>query len=133
VVAAHIQALAHPGDVVVYCPDQLGPAVSRLLPNRFVQVAFPRFDPPERINWVDYAKVNADAPSTGLAARWIVNLAGPSHQVWLVWEGGYRTLGTKCEQLRDGLLGLRPNFSEPVRSQPNRYYEHENLERFAPS
>ena len=32
---------AHPGDVVAYCPDQLGPAVSRELGDRFDEVAFP--------------------------------------------------------------------------------------------
>ena len=132
VVASRIRSVARPGDVIVYCPDQLGPAVSRLLPPRYVQVTFPRFDPPEIINWVDYAKVNAAAPLPGVFARELVNLAGPTHPVWLVWEQGYRTFGHDCEQLRDSLVALRANFSEPVRSQPGRYYEHESLDRFAP-
>jgi hypothetical protein len=133
VVAADIRAVAHPGDVIVYCPDQLGPAVSRLLPRRYLQVTFPRFDAPELINWVDYAQVNAQAPAPGVMAQDLVNLAGPDHQVWLIWEAGYRTLGRNCEQLRDSLVALRPNFSEPVRSHPERYYEHESLDRFAPA
>lgn len=130
-VAAQIQAAARPGDVVAYCPDQLGPAVSRLLPDRlYTQVTFPRWDDPSRINWVDYAQVNA-AANTGLFARELLNLAG-SHQVWLVWESGYRTLGHSCEALRDTLTVSRPDYSEPVHSQPGRYYEHESLMRFAP-
>ena len=133
VVATRIRSVAQTGDVIAYCPDQLGPAVSRLLPNRYVQVTYPRFDPPQLINWVDYAKVNAAAPAPGVAARELVNLAGPLHQVWLVWEPGYRTFGKNCEELRDSLLALRPNFSEPVHSDSRRYYEHESLERFAPS
>jgi hypothetical protein len=68
----------------------------------------------------------------GLAARELINLAGPTHQVWLVWEAGYRTLGQDCPELRDSLGALRPNFTEPVRSQPQNYYEHESLARFAP-
>ena len=133
VVAATIKAVARPGDVIAYCPDQLGPAVSRLLPSRFIQVTFPRFDSPQLINWVDYAKVNAAAPPPGLEARQLVNLAGPTHQVWLVWEPGYRTLGFDCMELKDTLAALRPNFTEPVTTDPAKYYEHESLERFAPA
>lgn len=129
-VATQIIADARPGDVVAFCPDQLGPAVSRLLPSRsFTEVTFPRFDDPARINWVDYARINA-AASPGTFAMALLNLAG-SHQVWLVWESGYRTLGRSCEQLRDTLMVARPDYSEPVRSQPARYYEHESLVRFA--
>jgi len=130
VVAAQIASAARPGDVVAYCPDQLGPAVSRLLPSRlYTQVTFPRWDDPERINWVDYAQVN-DAANVGVFARELINLAG-SHQLWLVWESGYRTLGYRCQQLRDALELARPDYSEPVHSQPARYYEHESLMRFA--
>jgi hypothetical protein len=133
VVAANIESLASSGDVVAYCPDQLGPAVGRILPNRYVQVTYPRFDPPQILDWVDYAKVNANAPAPGLAARELVNLAGPTHQIWLVWQPGYRTFGRDCQELRDSLLALRPNFTQPVRSDPGRYYEHESLDRFTPS
>lgn len=130
-VAAQIAANARPGDVVAYCPDQLGPAVSRLLPDRLLtQVTFPRFDDPQRINWVDYAQVN-EAANPGVFARQILNLAG-SHQVWLVWEGGYRTLGRSCQEIRDALEVARPDHTQPVRSRSALYYEHENLLRFSP-
>jgi hypothetical protein len=131
VVADRLRALARPGDVIVYCPDQLGPAVSRLLPNRYVQVTFPRFDPPQRVDWVDYAKVNAQAPPPGLAAKELLNLAGPGQQIWLVYEIGYRTFGHDCEELRDSLEFVRPNFTQPVTADPGKYYEHESLMRFA--
>jgi uncharacterized membrane protein len=129
-VAAAIAGSAQPGDVVAYCPDQLGPAVSRLLPNRLLtQVTYPRFDDPQRINWVDYGQVNLDA-NPGVFARQILNLAG-AHQIWLVWEPGYRTLGRSCQEIRDALEVARPDHSSKVRSAPQ-YYEHENLLRFAP-
>src|SRR5260370_41275139 len=118
------------GEVIACCPAQLGPAVSRLLPDRYIQVTFPRFDPPQRIDWVAYAKVNAGAPAAGVVARELDNLAGPGHGIWLVWEPGYRTLGSDCEQLRDSLVAIRPNFTEPLRSDPAHYYEHESLDRF---
>ena len=40
-VASTVLAQARPGDVVAFCPDQLGPAVSRALDGRFDEVAFP--------------------------------------------------------------------------------------------
>ncbi len=41
-VASVIAAHAKPGDVIAYCPDQLGPAVNRLLPTgRYAQITFP--------------------------------------------------------------------------------------------
>ncbi len=40
---------------MAYCPDQLGPAVSRELGGRFDEVAFPRASAPEIVDWVDYA------------------------------------------------------------------------------
>ena len=128
-VATQLIADARPGDVVAYCPDQLGPAVSRLLPGGlYTQVTFPRFDDPSRINWVDYAQINA-AANPALFARQLLNLAG-SHQLWLVWEAGYRTLGQSCQRLRNTLRIARPDWREPVHSQPSTYYEHENLVRF---
>ena len=130
IVAARIAADARPGDVVVDCPDQLGPAVSRLMAGRqLVQVTFPRWDDPSRINWVDYANENASA-SPGDFARRVVDRAG-SHQIWLVWQGGFRTFGTKCENLRQALSAARPNGQELVSSQPRKYYEHESLVRFS--
>jgi uncharacterized membrane protein len=59
-VAAVLNAQAQPGDLVVYCPDQLGPAVNRLLNVSGVQqITFPRATAPDRVNWVDYKKVIA--------------------------------------------------------------------------
>ena len=59
-------ATGRPGDVVAYCPDQLGPAVDRLLPSgRYQQTTFPRGTGPGFVNWVDYAA----APTAGLAGR----------------------------------------------------------------
>ncbi len=130
-VAAAISADAHPGDLVAYCPDQLGPAVSRLLPDRLLtQVTYPRFDDPQRINWVDYNQVNA-AANPGVFANEILSMAG-NHQIWLVWEAGYRTLGRGCQEIRDALEVARPDNSEPVRSNPAKFYEHENLIRLLP-
>jgi mannosyltransferase len=130
VVAAEIAAYARPGDVVAYCPDQLGPAVSRLLPDRLLtQITFPRFDDPQRINWIDYSKVNS-AANPGVFANEILSMAG-GHQIWLVWEAGYRTLGSDCQEIRDALGVARPHPTQAVISDPAKYYEHESLVRFS--
>src|ERR1019366_3546478 len=50
-VAAAIASGARPGDVVAYCPDQLGPAVSRVLGGNLDQITFPRGDAPEIVDW----------------------------------------------------------------------------------
>ena len=130
-VATAIADGARPGDVVAYCPDQLGPAVSRLLPDRLLtQVTFPRFDDPQRINWVDYSQVNS-AANPGVFANELLSMAA-GHQIWLVWERGYRTFGNDCEQIRDAIQSARPNVAQAVVSDPGRYYEHESVVRFAP-
>ena len=106
-VAAALRASSHPGDVVVYCPDQLGPSVSRLLPGGLDQLTFPRATGPRRVDWVDYQAVNR-AAATAPFARMLIERAGPAHDIWLVWSPGYRTLGTKCQRLDGGLAEFRP-------------------------
>ncbi len=42
----------------MYCPDQLGPAVDRLLHVPGVtEITFPRAIGPQRVDWVDYTRV----------------------------------------------------------------------------
>ncbi|HVB94942.1 MAG TPA: glycosyltransferase family 39 protein [Acidimicrobiales bacterium] len=104
-VAAAMSTRAHPGDVVAYCPDQLGPAVDRLLPaGRYQQITFPRGTGPTFVNWVDYAAAShAGVPAT-FAGR-LESMAGSSHDIFMVWAPGYQTFGTKCEQIVDTLQG----------------------------
>ena len=66
--AAALRAGLQPGDVVVYCPDQLGPSVSRLLPAGTRQVPYPMGGSPRLVDWVDYAERNASASPSAFAA-----------------------------------------------------------------
>ena len=66
-VAAAVRDRAEPGDVVVYCPDQLGPAYSREMPDDVVELAYPVLDAPERVDWVDYAERNGAADPKAIA------------------------------------------------------------------
>ena len=104
-VAAAIAATAKPGDVIAYCPDQLGPAVNRLLPaGRYPQVTFPRGTGPAFVNWVDYAQaVKAASPVT--FAEHVEALAAGGHQIYVVWAPGYQAFGVSCEGVVQTLQG----------------------------
>lgn len=93
------------GDVVVFCPDQLGPAVNRALEATIETIAYPRGDG-RLVDWRDYADVIA---ATDPAAFVEEHLAGRQH-VWLVAGFGYKSLGNSCEALIDALERThRPN------------------------
>jgi len=102
--AKALRAGLQPGDLVVYCPDQTGPAVSRLLPTATDQVVYPTLARPERVDWVDYAQRNRAASPAAFAERVLHRSAGT---IWMVSAGQHLTFGHQCEDL-DGLLsGLR--------------------------
>jgi mannosyltransferase len=129
-VAAAIRAQARPGDVVGYCPDQLGPGVSRLLPGTYVQLTYPRAESPAIVDWVDYAKrVKAADPIA--FANLLDAKAGPGHGIFLVWSGVYRTHIGVCEQIVVRLSALRPA-TRVVEARPDKFFENAELHRFQP-
>lgn len=131
-VAAQLNDLGRPGDLVVYCPDQLGPSVSRLVDNDgLVQFGFPRQNPPQLVDWTDYARVNR-AASTAAFARMLDERAGPANAVWIVWAPGYKTYGTKCQNLVERLGEARPDY-ERVVTISTRYFERPGLVHFPPA
>jgi mannosyltransferase len=129
-VAAVIDKQANPGDLVVYCPDQLGPAVDRLLHARVQQATFPRSIGPERVDWVDYRQVMANTSVDQFGQR-MLSRAG-SRAIWYVWRADYPGTDHKCTQLLSLFQSLRPVMSEQVVVKVATYYEHEALVRFAP-
>ena len=102
--ATLLQQGVRSGDVVAYCPDQLGPPVSRLLRPGVRQVVYPTGLPPGPVDWVDYAERNASASPQAFARRLDARTAGA---VWLVSGAGYRTLEGQCEAVREALAALR--------------------------
>jgi hypothetical protein len=88
---------ARAGDVVVYCPDQLGPAVDRLLDDDLTGLAYPTLGAPERVDWVDYAERNEAADPARIASA-VLERAG-DRRIYVVWAGGYKTFGDQCERL----------------------------------
>ena len=127
-VASALEQQAGPGDVVVYCPDQLGPSVSRLLPESGLdQLTFPRSSPPQFIDWVGYEEANT-AASPADFARMLIDRAA-SRDVWVVWAPGYRTFKAKCQALLAELDELRPDNTRVVKVS-TKYFERPGLARF---
>jgi mannosyltransferase len=96
-VAAAVAERAQPGDVVVYCPDQLGPAYSRAMPDGLVELAYPTLGSPDRVDWVDYAERNEAADPASLADEILARADG--NAVFLVWMSEYKTFGDQCQTL----------------------------------
>jgi hypothetical protein len=128
-VAAVLNAQAQPGDMVVYCPDQLGPAVDHLLTVPDVtELTYPRMMGPQRIDWINYtATIQNTSPAW--FAQEIVSRLNPGSTLWLVWRNGYHVFGSSCGDLANWLEMYHPG-GETVMSQNLNYYEPENLVRF---
>ncbi len=132
-VAAKVKKVAEPGAVVAYCPDQVAPDVARLLPSNLAlrQLTFPDGNGPKFVNWVDYKDRNAAADPAAFAAR-VLDRAGPNGQIFLVWQGGYRTLETSCEQVVVALQAARPGATYLLDADPASF-ERQNLMLFPPT
>ena len=125
--AAAIEADAGPDDLVVYCPDQLGPGTSRLLEGTPPGITFPEGGDPRFVDWVDYrAGIVGSDPAA--FARAAAERAGPG-DIWLVWSGEYHGVEGVCERVVDELLVIRPARSVVVQSGTQ--LEHAWLYRYA--
>ncbi len=129
-VAAVLNAQAQPGDMVVYCPDQLGPAVSRLLDVPGVeQLTFPRAIGPQRVDWVNYKQVIASTDVSQFAQSILARV--PSGKtLWLVWRNGYPGFGGDCGYLKNWFDLLRNPGVTLVHNNGAQFYEYENLTRY---
>jgi hypothetical protein len=131
-IAGKIAEQARPGDVVAYCPDQLGPAVHRALARRGVaqqvkEIAFADKLGPSIVDWVDYADRMKAASASDFATQ-VDDLAGPDASIYYVRADGYRTLETTCASVSDQLASLRDRTFQVGRRQ---VVEGGTLERFS--
>jgi mannosyltransferase len=128
--AGILAARSRPGDLVVYCPDQLGPAMERRLDNlgvgrRLRQVTYPDMASPRFVNWVDYAdRMKASRPER-LAQR--VHQRAAGFNVWLVWSAAYRVPAGKCGELNAHLNNVRPGWRNVTTMKGNGRIETANL------
>jgi hypothetical protein len=126
-IASVINKEASPNDLVLYCPDQLGPATSRLITATVEQFTFPRGDPPQRINWVDYRKVIHATNVEQFAEQMLTLAAG--HDLWFVQNPNYPGTEHKCTRLMEWLSTKR-NSQVWVAANPGTYSEYASLTRF---
>ena len=127
-VAAALQS-AKPNDLVVFCPDQLGPAVHRLT-HIGRQVVYPTFGSPAMVDWVDYKDRNESADTAAFARR-ALRMAGPRSSIWLIYASGYPTFGDACAQLSDAFQAARGVPGVPV-DWTKSMLEHERVFVFGP-
>jgi mannosyltransferase len=133
-VAQAIATYAKPGDIVAYCPDQLGPAVNRLLPaGRYVQTTFPRRTGPDFVNWVDYGAAVKRASALAFAEHLESLSAASGRQIFVVWGGGYQGFGLKCEGIVQTLQG-NPHYhvQQVIRGNAVSFYQPMWMVRFTP-
>ncbi len=124
---------AAPGDVVVFCPDQLGPAVARLVPPEagLDLVVYPDLRPADRVDWTDYEARMTSTPSVAVAAD-VLERAGAGSAVWVVTGPGYRVPSTqRCESLVDALEAARGP-AELVVTPKRRIFEDSRLQYLPP-
>lgn len=128
-IGAYITAQGQPGDVVAFCPDQLGPSTMRHVPDDRIGMSFPEGTDPRFVDWVDYEdRMDAGRPRD--FAAMVDEAAGDDSTVWLVWAGGYRTLDRKCERTVNELRKLRRG-GKAVKAQGHEF-EHAWLYQYGP-
>lgn len=128
-IAAALEERAAPGDVVLVCPDQLGPALERLLPADLELVSYPELGPAERVDWRDYEARHEVDPGA-VADELLARAAGRS--LWVVSSPAYRVVDDQCDVLRARLGEARPA-EVVVDEDGTRFYEHASLTGYGPS
>ncbi len=124
--------VSHPGDVLLICPDQLGPGLSRTVPPWLKVHVVPTYAGPDRVDWVDYQKRNSRANAQVLASRALAE-AGPGHQVFFAGSAAYRTYETLCTAVQTDLLNARPHYTQVMhQADPDQAFENFNLVNFRP-
>ncbi len=124
---------AAPGDVVVFCPDQLGPAVARLVPPEagLDLVVYPDLRSADRVDWTDYEARMTSTPSGAVAAD-VLQRAGDGSGIWVVTGPGYRVPSTqRCGFLVDALEAARGD-AELVVAPDRRIFEDSRLQYLPP-
>jgi len=115
------------GDVVVYCPDQIAPAVDRLLGDAaLTQLTFPDGDRPERVDWVDYVERHEDADPARFVDD-VLDRAG-GRTIYLVTASGYRHVEAPCPSIAQALTTARPG-AETLVTEDSAFFEYQNVTR----
>jgi mannosyltransferase len=130
-VASALDAAAAPGDLVVFCPDQLGPAVDRLAPRDLQLVVYPDLRPAGRIDWTDYTERNASRTPDEVAAAVLERSRGAA--IWVVTASGYRVPSDQtCREFVGDLAAARGPQELVVARKPS-VFQSMRLQRIPPA
>lgn len=129
-IATSIQADVRPGDVIVYCPDQLGPSVARLLDrDDLVQITYPDGDSPEFVNWVDYIDRNKGGDPHAFAQQ-ALDAVESDGSIWVVYSTRYRGTEDKCGGVIGAIQGQFPVVEDRV-APDDEFFEFGGLVRYS--
>ncbi|MEO7556180.1 MAG: glycosyltransferase family 39 protein [Acidimicrobiales bacterium] len=132
VIVDAIRAGARADDLVVVCPDQLGPSVHRLLPGDLQLLVYPTLGDGALVDWRDYEARNQSADPAAFVAEILMRArAAGAQSIWVVASGSYKTLEGQCEAVLSGLGAQSPGAQEIVTDDSDAYFEHASLTRFA--
>jgi len=120
VIAAAIDERIQPSDLVIVCPDQLGPSMRRVLPSATL-LTYPDLGDGQRVNWTDYEARNAKADTAAIVAEALARPATPPTVVWLVLSDSYKTLEGQCPAVQQ-VLSQRSGSVEGVIAQNDTTY-----------
>jgi hypothetical protein len=125
---AGVLRLASPGDLVVFCPDQLGVSVSRVAPKGLDLRTFPDLRPAGRVDWTDYKERNDAVSPESFADAALARSGGTA--IWLVTGVGYRVPSDDtCDEVSKRLAQARGFAELRVAADPH-VFEQQRLERF---
>jgi mannosyltransferase len=130
VIAAVLVAEARPGDVVVVCPDQLGPSLSRVVRDDVEVLRYPDLGDPRLVDWVDYQQ-RYDATDPAEVAQRVLARVPAERTLWVNYSSGYRVVDTQCDRLIDALAVARP-VTALLETPDGKYFEASALRRFDP-
>ena len=133
-VADAIARTGHAGDMVAYCPDQLGPAVTACCR----RVATSRHLPPGHGPGI--RQLGRLRGRIGGRRSLGVRRASPvpgrrlPRQIYLVWAPGYQTFGVKCEGIVQTLQASSHYRAQAlVSANPVSFYQPMSLVQFTPT
>ncbi len=127
-IASAIGAELQPSDLVIVCPDQLGPSMRRVLPQADL-VTYPDGGNGDRVDWYDYAKRNAAADPALFVTDELAHHP-EAHVVWLVINDGYKTLEGQCAAVQQQLSARAATAATVLAGDDTTYFESAGLVRF---
>ena len=129
-VARRISATGRTGALVAVCPDQLGPSTSRALGPGWDVVTYPRFESPQRVDWVDYVERNRANDPERFAEELLAR--ADDRPIFVVSEDNYVTLVGQCASMMLAVSRQRPGARLVSAAQSPRFFETMSLYEVPP-